>query len=49
MHPKRIFAILYTAGLVALLWYGFLRGPSFISDWWFTDQSNGSIQNGINR
>lgn len=42
MHPKRIFAIIYTGGLIALLWYGISNGPAAISNWWWTDWSRQS-------
>jgi len=27
MHPKRIFALFYTGGLLVLLWFGIARLP----------------------
>jgi hypothetical protein len=37
MHPKRLFAILYTAGLLALLCLGVSRGPDLVRTFWSTN------------
>lgn len=34
MHPKRIFALFYAAGLIALLWIGVQKSPDLFWTWW---------------